>query len=784
MALEQIVFNIASFNDADAGGNNYYAGAVYEIYNLNDTLADIFSDAAGSNPITQDGINNVSDSTGKALFYIEKGTYYGLVNGERRDITTSVTTSDLREENTKYNPPTIQAAIDSTEWDVNGGEVFEAQEYYSGTGGGGKWKTVLASTVIVNVGNIRQCVGVPNLAIVLQESNVRSLLSWGFDPSVTADNDSVTGLFFSNINDGDYIDFSGKMFRIFTNVTGISRAAATPATTNAAETSAIPYLYRKKNITFSAGGLYAANAGTTSVKSYYPSTLSLRECEGIHFEDGSTFESKGESWGDTDDSFTETFERRGEFIATNGGHAIACIASRTITGSPTARLSGSVGPLYFSSCDDVRLSSPFSNPASLGYAAYSADSWVGDLTYVGFGQFHHHIENPIAHKETLFRREDGITPVGSSVYCGKGGVITEDRDVVMSSTDGFVADMYANGTAKKIGYAFAAGSGSSNINKGCTIRRCQEVAYIFWSVDAIAVVSVLDMDAVVGLAGIMINDNSFGTGISKLTGKLRIDSSRVWPEETEELANTSIVACLKQASAMRVTLNLDAGPYIDNTNVKTGSIFSLINNITNLCYGGVFIEGGAYETAGYLIRSTGWGGSVTGSNSGLVISSGVKIKDTSTAALDGFINYKNQKGVAFTYVYHDLEGADISVNGFRSLNSGYTITGTGLIDKLLFPRKLRVTTYSTSAYRPRETLKVRFTSVDSLTGPNSKMNFVMEDGRVPVGPNCYITSDSGLIKVLAIYTPTVTGPLRCALMLEGDVRSLFTAEALYTILGG
>ena len=80
MALDRIKFNIASFNDADAGGNNYYAGIVYEVFNSNDTLADIYSDAAGANPINQDGISNKSNSIGEAIFYIDSGDYYIKVN--------------------------------------------------------------------------------------------------------------------------------------------------------------------------------------------------------------------------------------------------------------------------------------------------------------------------------------------------------------------------------------------------------------------------------------------------------------------------------------------------------------------------------------------------------------------------------------------------------------------------------------------------------------------------------------------------------------------------------
>ena len=95
MTMEKIDFNIASFNDADAGGNNYYTGAIYEAFNLNGTLADIFSDAAGSVPIVQDGISNVSNSEGECAFYIDTGEYYLLVGGKRRDFKVGLADSEL-----------------------------------------------------------------------------------------------------------------------------------------------------------------------------------------------------------------------------------------------------------------------------------------------------------------------------------------------------------------------------------------------------------------------------------------------------------------------------------------------------------------------------------------------------------------------------------------------------------------------------------------------------------------------------------------------------------------
>ena len=178
MALEQITFNIGAFNDADASGNNYFAGEVYEVFNTNDTLADIFSDAAGANPINQDGISNKSNASGEVVFYIDSGSYYILSGGKRRNFKNQ---SDL---NARYNPPTVQSVLDSTELNPEGGEVFDVQGYHEVGVGGGKWKTVIAGTDDgVNKPNgdlIRQCVGVPVLALVFQSDREVSATQFGF----------------------------------------------------------------------------------------------------------------------------------------------------------------------------------------------------------------------------------------------------------------------------------------------------------------------------------------------------------------------------------------------------------------------------------------------------------------------------------------------------------------------------------------------------------------------------------------------------------------------------
>ncbi|ANY29590.1 hypothetical protein BOX08_gp25 [Pseudoalteromonas phage BS5] len=86
MALEQITFNIGAFNDANAGGNNYYTGTVFEVKKQSDnTFASIYSDPDGGFPIAQNGIDNLSNSIGECNFYIDTGDYYIEVDSKRKN---------------------------------------------------------------------------------------------------------------------------------------------------------------------------------------------------------------------------------------------------------------------------------------------------------------------------------------------------------------------------------------------------------------------------------------------------------------------------------------------------------------------------------------------------------------------------------------------------------------------------------------------------------------------------------------------------------------------------
>lgn len=598
---------------------------------------------------------------------------------------------------------------------------------------------------------------------------------FGASAAVALDNTAQLSEMFKSVPDGAVLDFGGKEYRVLAAVAGIPSASANPLTDNALQFSECIVLLEKKGITLRNGTIYAANQGVSATKMYFPSTVSFIKSE-VHF-DNFVIEGRGENWGDADASQPLTINQRLEFLATNGGHAAYFGRCPKVTGTLTTRLCGSVAPMYFSSCPDVRMTDTFSNAASPGYAPYAFDAWVGQYTDLLVPKFYHEFTNPHCYKETLTRREDGA-PVGSGIYSGKGGMVTEDRELYLVTHGGRIEDQYGNGGGafnKTLGYAFGAGSGSTIIANDPFIRNCQEVAWLSWSTNELSSITVNNCDADVRIAAAMISGGgTFGRGYIKMSGDVNVNGQNLWAGEQEGLSTTSMIASMRGLTPTYAFFDVNL----------TGDVFSLVTNKVSAMYGGIHITGGVYNTLGYLTRSLGWGSANANSRSGLIISGGAQIVDKSSSATDEYIKYQNNdaNNVA-TYVYHDLSDCTIWTNNFRRLD-GYTFTNIAtLVELVKFPDLSESTCYSVNSYRPKEIVQVKFNEQLGLVGANTKIKVEPLNLR-GLTAGGYITSNSQQIKVLQVVQNYVAGPLRSDLLLEGDVRTQFTAGSNYLVFGG
>lgn len=140
--------NIAVGNlQDDVSGNNYAANKAVYILNLNNTLAQIFSDEAGATPIIQDGVNNVTGARGVFGFWVEAGDYFVQVGANkyrvsitgadyfnnRVDETVDLIVDTVAGRGAYYPVGSFEAGFTYT--DINQVGTFGGTDYYIYTGG-------------------------------------------------------------------------------------------------------------------------------------------------------------------------------------------------------------------------------------------------------------------------------------------------------------------------------------------------------------------------------------------------------------------------------------------------------------------------------------------------------------------------------------------------------------------------------------------------------------------------------------------------------------------------
>ncbi|MBD2865383.1 glycosyl hydrolase family 28-related protein [Paenibacillus oceani] len=186
--------------------------------------------------------------------------------------------------------------------------------------------------------------------------------------------------------------------------------------------------------------------GPTGVKSYFHTTVAIDQCSNLQIRN-LRIESKGENWGNSDAGVGQAWgDGRTNFCIEKGGHALLVARSTSITvQNITARYCGSVGVMYFSSCDDILVRDCFANASSLGYAMYAIDNWCA---------------NSINMKRTYnFINCNGWKEPGYSIYSGKGGIVAEgDQSLVLNVNiqGGIFKNCRIGGDAKSLGCAVSA----------------------------------------------------------------------------------------------------------------------------------------------------------------------------------------------------------------------------------------------------------------------------------------------------------------------------------------
>lgn len=537
---------------------------------------------------------------------------------------------------------------------------------------------------------------------------------YGFTTDVTADNTAAALQMMADAQAyTSYfeIDLQGGMYRVY-------------AGANLDPLRLVGKKFKIKN-----GGFYAANASVSPTIVDFPSTVAFDQCD--YIAENFTCYAKGEKWGNTDASSGLDSNGRAAWIAEKGGHAIAVIRSKYIHINVNGALAGSVASIYFPSSRGYSYGGN-AYCSSLGYAPYNADTWCGTPSEVGIGDFIHVVDASNAVATEHERPEDGAV-VGTAAYCGKLGYLAEGEtglEVQVYIHGGRWVGFYANGASMDLGAAFAATSATliasdPIIGDAAAVIRCGN------SSNAKSTCRVINAQAKkIGLTGIMVSNQSFGSVEAYLSGDVEIVSDKTWPASgVPELVNSSVVA----NRGVNITVNAEV-----NANV-TGNAKRFVHNF-RACYGGVKVSGGDYTVSQYVGFSKGWGGSGPGSRRGFVCSGKPIFRVTSTTDTDEIFHWQDIDDLSVAvYVYIDAENASFISSLLRRVDF-VSQTNPARREKVLFPRTLD-TCYALSADRPREVIEVEAISSGGASGANWSYKFAFPQGKPPLLPCSVVLND-------------------------------------------
>ncbi|EGR4300703.1 hypothetical protein DDN64_04020 [Vibrio cholerae] len=591
------------------------------------------------------------------------------------------------------------------------------------------------------------------------------------DPSTDANNTDEALALFSACQHGDTLDFCGYEYRIFEEVSGIE-SKDDGAVAYAVPVERVPTLFQKVFVKIKNGGLYAANQSVSDKKMRYPSTAYFKQCVDLEF-DNAIFESKGESWGDSDASRPLGPDERMDFCAANGGHALFFARCSGVKGNFKARFCGSVGPVYFASCEKTKLKGAFSNSVSLGYAPFCFDSWCGSVNVTGFEKHDHELRNCSSHKETCRRREDGLV-VGSQVYAGKGAVVAEDRDVSVVDIDGRWFDQYPNGASKSIGAVYNATSARIDAYNPI-FGRVAFLGHVGNTSDYPGTLNIFNPQGNARISAIVIARTSFSSVYAKVKGgDIEITRENLWPDDgvtPRELTVSSIVANQKVTSHAHVNIESNITGDID---------FAFVNTLA--CYGSITFGSGYYEVK-KLCDSVGWGGANLGSGHGVKMT-GQPIFSSKQESSGAFLKYQNKdKNNVYTYVNLDLSNAIVQYKGINPFDDLLIHNSPTLKEKVSYPKKLNGY-YAQQINRPLEQMEVTVNKVIGLSESNTVIELFLPDNRLPRSSHMILLSSGELKKCVGIDPgagPT-SGVLSLRCFYPGDIRNKFTPGESLTLL--
>lgn len=388
-----------------------------------------------------------------------------------------------------------------------------------------------------------------------------------------------------------------------------------------------------------------------SSKLNYPCTLSIVNSKNIDIKD-ITIESKGENYGDTDNGVTHSdLENRKKQMCVNGGQSILLLSSTNIfIENIIARLCGSVGVIYSSSCNNVIMNNIFVNPMSLGYAGICEDYFYNEIESSKSVYF-----NVVQHSEKIYQDENYGVLKGSETYSGKCCFLNEGNQNtnMMSSLFNFdVSDCFGGSPDYTEGYAVGSANANTYVN-GLNVRNCY-YALTTRNVFNGFKTFVSNMNAYVKIAGIFINEQvSNDSSLEIYSSYIKCDGS-FNPE-------TSSIECIKYGSALCCRSYQSKGVSIYSSKLYgTEKAIYFPHNISYLTIKNSYING---DMVGDII-----GGNITFQNNELEftnIENGLLINTTDSAGIVNNLYY---------YIVNNIFYSSTQGNALKISNTNGTQT--------------------------------------------------------------------------------------------------------------
>jgi hypothetical protein len=502
-----------------------------------------------------------------------------------------------------------------------------------------------------------------------------------------------------------------------------------------------------------------------AVKLDFHTTMAVDQCSFVTIEN-LCIESKGINYGNTDAySGLAQGDPRTNAIINYGGSALLVARSDNVTvRNVTARRCGSVGVMYFSSCEAVVVEGCFANARSLGYAGFAADSWADQS--VNTHRTYKFIDCRVSKEDATYAAKAGVLTEGDETtgYCLNVEVI------------GGIYEDIAIGSDAPLWGAAVGGQETNLTVTGMTAKNCYQG--VRWEKRGGA--ADLEYLHVTGcnlidnkVCGIYLKVSTATSGVRMSVTGTRIvtNSTSVWSASSEE--------------AVKVSSGIACGGTLGSNAVQVVGC-----DISGSQHGIYSIEKSNFDLSGCHIQTL--NGGVTLYGGGILQLTGSQVATSAASSIAVFMTTANKgattsSNLAATIEANTLSAAADSTSDYAIQLAGNTALYTTIIVKnnvvplgVISAVKGSATIYAFDEVTLNTTQRI---ILHGLSGPNTFANITIPKEFLPAYN--YAVGSDGVSRAVIGQVNNVGGARGTVqVIMAGDVRAFYdyTANTRITVM--